>query len=55
MIDRKEASEFLGISIATIIRMEKQGVLSPVKYTGPKSKVYYKKTEVENLTNVTTA
>ena len=51
MLTRKETSELLKISIATLIRMEKKGILTPVKYFGEKSKVFYNKSEVESLMN----
>lgn len=50
MITRKKASIYLGVSVATVIRLEQKGLLTPIKYGGSLSKVYYKKEEIEALT-----
>ncbi len=49
MKTRQEASKILNVSIPTLIRMEQKGVLTPIKYTDSRSKVYYKEEEIENL------
>ncbi len=51
MINRKEASKLLNVSMSTLLRLEEKGKLTPVKYMGEKSKVYYKKEEIERLTS----
>lgn len=52
MMDRKQASDFLAVSVKTIIRLEQNGKLTPIKYGGTlRSKVFYKKEEVLQLTN----
>lgn len=51
-MDRKQASDFLAVSVKTIIRLEQNGKLTPIKYGGTlRSKVFYKKEEVLQLTN----
>jgi len=50
LIDRKELMELLKISRSTIIRLEKKGILKPVKL--PESRnVLYDLADVEELIN----
>lgn len=51
MLSRKDVSKLLNVSVSSIIRMEKKGLLTPIKYTGDKSKVYFKPEEVDKLIN----
>ena len=52
MMNRKEAIKLLNVSMSTILRLEEKGKLTPIKYMGENSKVYYKKEEVEQLTSI---
>jgi len=47
ILTRKEIMELFGISLSTVIRWEKQGILKPIKVT-PR-KVVYKREDIENL------
>jgi len=47
ILTRKEIMELFGISLSTVIRWEKQGILRPIKLS-PR-KVVYKKEDIEQL------
>lgn len=49
MKTRKEASILLNVSIPTLIRMEKYGILTPIKYCGENSKVFYREDELVSI------
>ncbi|MEY9135811.1 DNA-binding XRE family transcriptional regulator [Bradyrhizobium diazoefficiens] len=51
LISRAKAAKLLGVSVATIIRLEKEGVLSPVRLSkrSPVSMVLYRYEEVQKL------
>ncbi len=51
LYSRSQAAKLLGgISVDSIIALEQQGKLSPVKLTGkPKSQVFYHRAELEAL------
>jgi len=48
LIDRKELMELLKISRSTIIRLEKKGILKPVKIENSKN-ILYELADVEEL------
>ncbi len=47
ILTRKEIMELFGISLSTVIRWEKQGILRPIKLS-PR-KIVYKKEDIERL------
>ncbi|MCD6143670.1 helix-turn-helix domain-containing protein [Thermococcus sp.] len=47
ILTRKEIMELFGISLSTVIRWEKQGILKPIKLS-PR-KIVYKKEDIERL------
>ena len=47
ILTRKEIMELFGISLSTVIRWEKQGILRPIKLS-PR-KIVYKKEDIEQL------
>ena len=47
ILTRKDIMELFGISLSTVIRWEKQGILKPIKLT-PR-KVVYRREDIENL------
>lgn len=50
LMTRAEVSEYFGVSVRTIIRMEEQNKLKAIKLTdSEKGTVYYKRTQVEAL------
>ena len=47
ILTRKEIMKLFGISLSTVIRWEKRGILKPIKVT-PR-KIVYKRDDIENL------
>ena len=48
LVDREQSATLLNLSISKIIRLEKNGVLEPVRLT-PKGKVYHRVSQIRSI------
>jgi hypothetical protein len=49
LVDRRQTSQLINTSIATVIRLEKAGRLLAIKLGGTRSKTHYRIGQVEGL------